>query len=514
MLFLALLVLAGCGSDGDDTTATGEETTTSSSTLSTVTTTTTPPTTTTEPRQSDNDAPTVDPAAVVDPANQALGRTRAGTANFDGRATNQFYADGTTLTIVLPGLIGPIEESECFVAFEADTVATPSAIEITIYRLAPAEPATNEVDCAGEDELQSELVVQLPEPLDGRPLVRVPDRVEIPVSDFANRRNPTMIPAGWEPGLPPVVNFETTQQFGPVTVTTSSAHTRNQDRIEGLANNPNSEVRSVGNGVETVLIPRPNGTQRVSFVIDDWFYDIEANAGTSTDDLISFADSFEVSDPTALLIERWESGESVPLNRSGNQLTFYTRGNELLAGFPSLDLTIPIANPCSIQFDPTITETDSVVSVVIGSRLADAPDGCRRDPFIALPLPLATPLGPRTLQYNGETVSTTGVFARRSPTFVPAGWQVGPGSTTELRGGTLDFGQALVSIAPASDETNIEVFRSQPHDVVDVLGTGDGVLLSEGGTRLVFEEFGWVYDIETQPGVDALVLLEFARSFQ
>ena len=97
---------------------------------------------------------------------------------------------------------------------------------------------------------------------------------------------------------------------------------------------------------------------------------------------------------------------------------------------------------------------------------------------------------------------------------MPPGWQVGPGSTTELRGGTLDFGQALVSIAPASDEANIEVFRSQPHDVVDVLDTGDGVLLSEGGTRLVFEEFGWVYDIETQPGVDALVLHEFARSFQ
>lgn len=503
-----MLLLASCGE--------GETSTNDAAPDNSVANTTTPTTEATADSTRADPTPTAeDPTAVADPSNRDLGRTRTGTVDFDGRASNQFYVDGRTLSIVFSGSLGPIEDDPCAVQFELDAVATPAAMEVAVYSLAPGEPPPTDQDCPGED-IQSEFITQLPEPLDGRPLIGSTDGVEIPVSDVALLRSPTVVPADWEVGLPTTFNRETTQQFGPVTVISMSANTRTFDRVDGLKNNPNHEVREIGEGVEAVLIPRPNGTQRLGFVIDEWFYDLEADVDTPTDDLLAFADSFEIANSGQLLIDRWNDGEIIPLTNDLADLTFYTRGPNLVAAFPSIDLIVPVDSPCSIQYEPNIEETADAVDLTIVTRLVDAPTGCIRDPFVTLTIPVEAPLGARTLRYDGETVRTTAVFARLSPTAIPASWEIGRDTTTLLLGGTLQFGPAIVSILPASDSTNIEAIRETEHESVDILDTQDGALLSgaNGGLRLAFEDSGWVYDIEAQPEVERDVLIEFAQSFQ
>lgn len=517
LFFVALTaaVLASCG--GDNTREIDSTTRILTSTSSAPTTTTSTTTTVAAEVLSETEAAaaTPDPTAVADPANQALGRTRAGIADFDGRATDQFYASGTTLSIAFPGELGPIEESDCFVQFEADVTATPDAVEIAIYQLAPAAPAVAVESCPNQDSV-SEFAVELPEPLNGRPLL-TPEGVEIPVSDLSLRRQPTLLPGAWEIGFPSTLARTTTQQFGPVTVVVTSANTRNRaDRLEAIRNLTNSVEAEVGDGVPAVHIPRPGGTQRLSFVIDEWFYDLEAEIGTPTPQLFRFADSFEIGDTASALKQRWADGDTIALDNEGIPLTFYTRGNELVVGFQSIDLSVPIEDPCGIQFEQEIIETATAVNVVIQSRLGDAPGGCRRDPFITLPLVLDAPLGARTLTYNGITVGTTGVFSRIAPDIIPPGWEVGPDTLTEFLGGARRFGPTTVISRPVTALNNIEMFESLDHQDVDVLDAGDGLLITtdDGGHQLVFEDSGWLYNISAQPSVSTAQLIAFAQAFQ
>ena len=474
----------------------------------------TPPTTTSE-TTSTTQAPNT-----TEPASTEVAPTRTGVSSFDGRETSLFYSEGTTLRIVFPEALNPSGEGDCVAPFESVATATPDTVQLTLYRLDPSESAQPEVDgvlpICSDTNIASEFVVELPEPLNGRPLIRSTDGTEIPVAETELLRVPTLLPGAWEVGFPSTVDRVTVQQFGPVNLTVMSAHTRGRDRLEGLKGNALHEVHQVGDGVEAVYIPRPDGTQRLSFVIDDWFYDLEAEADTRTPQLFRFADSFEVGDTASALAQRWAERDTVPLDNEGIPITFYTRGDELVAGFPSIDLTVPIENPCSVQFEPVINEGNSAVNVVIETRLGDAPDGCERDPFITLPIPLEAPLGGRTLRYNDITVGTTGVFSRSMPTVIPQDWQPGPDATTEFLGGARQYGPTVVSSSPTTPERNIELFRSLDHQVVNVLDIGDGVLVTreDGSFQLVFEDFGWVYEITTQPGVDRTVLFGFAQSFQ
>ena len=281
-LILAFLILAaGCTSTGQST--------------GTPTDTSTP-----APTDSTNlERETSRGTLAEDPAHRALGRWRSGLAFFDGRQYDQFYADGTTLTLSFPGTTGDIESNQCFSQYEFVVDESADQVGVTIYRLEPAVPAPRERGELGDSCALAMtfglLEAELEQPLNGRPLVWTPTGEELPVSDVAQLREPADSTNGWTL-VPKEAQVEILgRRYGPVVVETSSPHTRSYDRIVGLQQNPNHQMVTIVEGVEGVLNQRTNGSQRLGIVWDNWFYDIIADPGTDTAQLLAFAASFQTT---------------------------------------------------------------------------------------------------------------------------------------------------------------------------------------------------------------------------
>ncbi len=217
-------------------------------------------------------------------------RRRGDPCLYDGRSNRggQYFVDGSTITVCIEGR--PASTLE----FEADEYA--ELVELTIYETHPV------AGDATDDGLPStpnavlyycELTIELDAPLGHRTLTWKPTGQQIPVSDIAKKRRPTNVPEGWDlTGGAQARHRETNQRYGPVELTIVSPYTRSYNRIVGLQNNVNHEMIEL-HGTEAVWIQRPNGSQRLSFIVDEWFYDLFVDPGVDRNKLLTFARSFK-----------------------------------------------------------------------------------------------------------------------------------------------------------------------------------------------------------------------------
>ena len=464
-----------------------------------------------------------------DPEHRALDRRRSGLAFFKGDSdrTGQYYAEGSTISLTVPRLIGNIEQNHCSSQIEAVVNETDDQVELTLYSLQPGTPPPREADgvligCPAAQYF-STLPIELSSPLNDRPLIWAPSGEELPVSDYAKRREPVGSPNGWKARTPFDLVGSTSRRHGPVVVETLSPYTKSFNRIEGLQNNPNHEMVEVADGVEAVLNRRGNGAQRLAFIWDDWFYDIIADPGTDTDELVAFAASFEPtgSQPTSLT-DIWQLGEPLPFDGS-SELTgrFYTQANKLHIVFPHVDhlLGVEWDDRCTVVYEAEVTESDTEVSVATIATIDPSRDAsCDQGFDERLAVDLDKPLGARSLISAGTTVRTAAVDQRLTPSEIPEGWQSDRNRSDPLTGGAVHYGPVIVTTQAASDNFNIAYLAGNPgSEPVDVLSAGDGALIlraDNSAFRLGFEDSGWIYDFVAQPGVGRDELLAFARSFR
>ena len=135
---------------------------------------------------------------------------------------------------------------------------------------------------------------QLDTPLDGRPVVSADTGEEIPVADIALRR----LAGGGLTSTNPRGEVGVRRQVGPLSIEVVAANSRGFDRLDGLRENIDHLEFELEPGVPAILIERPIGEQRLSFVVDHWFYDLLAEPGVETDEFIAFARGLEVGGPT------------------------------------------------------------------------------------------------------------------------------------------------------------------------------------------------------------------------
>jgi len=184
---------------------------------------------------------------------------------------------------------------------------------------------------------------------------------------------------------------------------------------------------------------------------------------------------------------------------------------------------------CNIDHRIEVDERDGQVNVRVIQFQILAPDAAMRDCAAAgeqswaLTTRLQEPLGNRELidTYANVPVTASAEEARLVPTWLPEGWvtlrddELLPLRTVRFVAPTGDV--LILQTAPLSTGYRIKKHRREHGwEPTSVRNQDDGVFLSleDRRTSVSFEEQGWYYKINSTPGVDPSIVLNFARSFE
>lgn len=222
-----------------------------------------------------------------------FGRTQGRVIELDGTRPDGgvFYIEGKRVHVFFPGAhIGNIEEDECAAQYDMVTEETSTAVDVTLYRVLPAEAPVGR-GCDGAEDFVL-VHTDLAEPLGDRTLTT---RTHIVHPAFVDQRlEPTWVPDGWSEGEG---RWDAIRggdyRYGQVRVEIQALGDKfGVEIVRGNERHVNVSIRGVDDGA--VVTRERSGEHRLGFEEAGWFYDFIAQPGVDRDQLIEFARGFEL----------------------------------------------------------------------------------------------------------------------------------------------------------------------------------------------------------------------------
>ena len=222
------------------------------------------------------------------------------------------------------------------------------------------------------------------------------------------------------------------------------------------------------------------------------------------------------------------SGDIAVLRNQQRIQTVISAGQRLTvtfeAGTPDSENTL-----CTNDGSLEVIELDRQVQIEVTELQIFAPGAHSSDCPRATGAPWAVttrlqePIGDRVVvdQWTGREHRVVAEEARLVPTWLPEGWitlrddELLPLRTARY---VAPNGEILVfQVAPITAGYRLTDHREERGwEPTSVRNPDDGVFLSldDRRTSVTFEEQGWYYKVNSTPGVDPSIVLEFARSFE